>query len=229
MTEQSGTPTWLRDSGRAWGCVWGPGQHWTGQPQGFLKGWPGSAQTGSRKPGSRREGAAPPPLVGDPSEYPLEERDSHDHAHAGSTHGTLRDYTKTFPDFGRLYATVHMGNAGHTVNNASSYCWLRRQEPLSGSRRVAGLMPPWACRSVPELVGASHGSQSLLVCECVWMGEWEASIVLIKALYKFSVSIFWFTTCIHTDMTYSCRFTFTHKYSAVHNYLNLYSSSLNMK
>ena len=51
-------------------------------------------------------------------------------------------------------------------------------ELSSGSRRVAGSIPPWACRSVPEqdaqppiapdeLVSTLHGSHSPLVCECV--------------------------------------------------------------
>ena len=57
-------------------------------------------------------------------------------------------------------------------------------ELSSGSRRVAGSIPPWACRSVPEqdtyppiapdeLVGTLNGSQSPLVCECVceWVNE----------------------------------------------------------
>ena len=58
---------------------------------------------------------------------------------------------------------------------------VQEVELSSGSRRVAGSIPPWVCRSVleqdtqppiapDELVGTLHGSQSLLVCECVW--EW---------------------------------------------------------
>ena len=45
-------------------------------------------------------------------------------------------------------------------------------ELSSGSRRVAGSIPPWACRSV-ELVGTLHGSQSPLGCECVceWVND----------------------------------------------------------